>query len=92
VVAFNGVQLRISVTGDKCWLYVADVSAGKKVLYTGTLQRGAVRDFTATNKLVVTFGNAGAATLTVNGRQIGTPGGPGQVVTVPFTPGDPAAG
>jgi cysteine sulfinate desulfinase/cysteine desulfurase-like protein len=62
------------------------------VLYTGTLQRGAVRDFTATGKLVVTFGNAGAVALTVNGHPLGAPGGSGQVVTVPFAPGDPAAG
>ena len=41
-------------------------------------------------KLVV--GNAGGVTLTVNGTDVGTPGRPGQVARVQFTPQDPAAG
>ena len=92
VVAFNGVTVRVSITGEKCWVRATDLSNGRKVLLQRVLYRGEVQNFTATSKMSVQFGNAGAASLTVNGRDIGAPGAPGQVVTLPFGPGDPGAG
>lgn len=92
VVAFNGVNVRVSVTGARCWVRATDLSNARKVLYQGVLERGTVRDFTATSKLSMTFGDAGAVTLTVNGRDLGSPGGSGKVVTIPFVPGNPGAG
>lgn len=92
VVAFTGVRVRIAVTGAKSWVRVTDLSGARKMLYQGVLQRGTIRDFTATSKMSVTFGDAGAVALTVNGRELGAPGGRGEVVTLPFVPGDPGAG
>lgn len=91
VVAFSGVTVRVSATVARCWVQVSDLSRAKKVLYTGVLERGTGRDFTATGKLSITFGDAGAVALTVNGRDLGAPGARGAVVTVPFVPGDPGA-
>jgi hypothetical protein len=91
VVAFNGVNVRVSVTGARCWVRATDLTS-KKVLYQGVLERSDVRDFTAPGKISLQFGNAGAVALTVNGRDLGAPGGPGEVVTVRFGPGDPSAG
>lgn len=92
VVAFNGVTVRVSITGEKCWVRATDLSNGKKVLLQRVLYRGEVQNFTAASKMSLQFGNAGAASLIVNGRNIGAPGAPGQVVTLPFGPGDPGAG
>ena len=92
VVAFSGVTLRISVTGARCWVKVTDVSGSRKALYEGVLERGEVKDFAAKSKISVIFGEASAVSLRVNGRDIGAPGGRGQVVNVAFVPGDPAAG
>jgi cytoskeletal protein RodZ len=91
VVAFNGVNVRVSVTGSRCWVRATDLSS-KKVLYQGVLEHGNVRDFTAPGKISMQFGNAGAVALNVNGRDLGVPGGVGQVVTLRFGPGDPSAG
>ncbi|MEO6713401.1 MAG: RodZ domain-containing protein [Mycobacteriales bacterium] len=92
VVAFTGVRLQIKVTGARCWVHVTDLSTGKRVVFQGVLERGAVKDFTATSKLRVTFGDAGAVVLNVNGRDLGPPGGRGKVVNAEFVPGDPGAG
>lgn len=92
VVAFNGVSVKVTVTGARCWVRATDLSNTKKILYQGVLERGAVQDFTVTGKISLTFGDAGAVGLTVNGHDLGTPGGPGKVVTVAFGPGDPGAG
>ena len=41
--------------------------------------------------LLILAGNAGAVELKVNGRDLGAPGGSGQVVKTSFGPGDPTA-
>ncbi len=43
-------------------------------------------------QLRLVVGNAGAVSLVVNGRNIGAPGGPGQVARLAFNPGDVGAG
>ncbi len=62
---------------------------GPKV-FEGTLTTGAVKDFRSDKPLYLVLGNAGAVTLVVNGRDLGSPGGTGQVVRTTFGPGDPA--
>ena len=60
------------------------------------LFQGLVEDrtltFTDSNLVRLVVGNAGAVTLTVNGREVGAPGKPGEVARVEFTRDDPAAG
>jgi hypothetical protein len=58
-------------------------------LYEGILEEGERKTFTDKNKVRLVIGNAGGVTLTVNGRDLGAPGGDGQVVRVEFGPGDP---
>lgn len=50
------------------------------------------RTFSDRAEVRLVIGNAGAVSLTVNGTPLGSPGPPGQVARVQFTPQDPAAG
>jgi cytoskeleton protein RodZ len=72
------------------WVQVTTASG--KELFQGNLHRGQVKTFTDRQRIKLVVGNAGAVTLTVNGTDVGTPGRPGQVARVQFTPQDPAAG
>jgi cytoskeleton protein RodZ len=48
-------------------------------------------DFTAKKTIHLVIGNAAAVQLVVNGRDLGSPGRPGEVVRLDFGPGDPTA-
>ena len=72
-----------------------DALTDELVATLGALAAGATQVFTEagdTAKVKLVLGNAGAVELTVNGHKLGAPGSVGQVTTVSFTPGDPAAG
>jgi cytoskeletal protein RodZ len=56
------------------------------VVYEGILPAGATRTWTADQQLSLNIGNAGGVELTVNGKNLGTPGGPGEVTNVSFGP------
>lgn len=86
----GGVFLRVRVPGDKCYVQVREGGPKGPKLFEGTLSTGAVKDFRSDQPLYLLLGNAGAVTLVVNGRDLGSPGGPGQVVRTTFGPGDPA--
>lgn len=73
-----------------CWVNVRD-SAGDEV-FEGLLREGDEKEWTDKKRLRVVIGNAGGAALTVNGEDLGKPGGPGEVVRVDFEPGDPDRG
>jgi cytoskeleton protein RodZ len=92
LTAALGVTLRITITGDKSWVSVRDGGAQGRPLMQATMSRGESRDFTAAKELYVVFGNAGAVTVNVNGRDLGSPGAVGQVVRTSFLPGDPTSG
>ena len=59
-----------------CW--VAATADGERVLYR-TLQPGERHTLTAARDLTLRFGDAGAVTWTINGRDAGTPGANGAV-------------
>ncbi|HVE99046.1 MAG TPA: helix-turn-helix domain-containing protein [Mycobacteriales bacterium] len=86
----GGVFLRVRVPGDKCYVQVREGGPRGPKIFEGTLSTGAVKDFRSDKPLYLLLGNAGAVTLVVNGRDLGSPGGPGQVVRTTFGPGDPA--
>jgi len=86
----GGVFLRVRVPGGKCYVQVREGGSRGPKLFEGTLETGAVKDFRSTKPLYLLLGNAGAVTLVVNGRDLGSPGRPGQVVRTTFEPGDPA--
>ena len=74
---------------DTSW--VQATTASGEELFQGLLE-DETRTFTDRQRIKLVIGNAGAVTLTVNGTSIGSPGRPGQVARVEFTPQDPAAG
>ncbi|WP_019634007.1 helix-turn-helix domain-containing protein [Actinomadura atramentaria] len=68
----------VNVRGDK----------GRQ-LFSGLLRSGASKQWKAKKKITVTIGNGGGVRLTVNGKDLGTPGETGNVVHLAFTPSDP---
>lgn len=60
------------------WLDVED--AGGKRLFSGTLKAGKTSTWKAKDKMRVTFGDGGAFSLKVNGKNLGAPGTPGQII------------
>lgn len=84
----DGVAMRVSIVNTRSWV---TVRADNKVVYQGLLKMGDTRDFTAKRLINVVLGNAGAVRLVVNGQDLGTPGSPGEVVRLQFTPDDPGA-
>ncbi len=83
----DGVAVRVRVTGNRSWIVAKD---GNRTIFQGQLSRGAVRDFRSRRQVDLVLGNAGAVSLVVNGRDLGTPGVQGEVVRVSFGPGDPS--
>jgi len=83
----QGVSVRLALTGGRSWV---SVTAGGKKVYEGVLNAGAVKVFTDPHQVKVVIGNAGVVHLVVNGVDVGTAGGNGQVVRLTFGPGDPA--
>lgn len=73
----------------RSWLQVTTAGGDEKF-------RGLIEDrsmtFTDESRVLLVVGDAGVVTLTVNGTPIGSPGKPGEVARVQFTPQDPAAG
>lgn len=84
----NGVSLRMSIVGTASWVQVSDASGA--VLFSGTLTNGQTKDFRNSQSLSVVIGNASAVDLVVNGQDLGTAGGDGEVVRHTFRPGDPS--
>jgi cytoskeletal protein RodZ len=80
------VSLRIKATLTT-WVSVRD-SKGKQ-LYSGLLHEGQAKGWTARKKIRVVIGNGGGVTLTVNGKELGSPGADGQVLRLSFDPNDP---
>lgn len=83
----DGVLMRVSIVNTKSWV---TVKADGKTVFQGLMSMGDRKDFTAKRLINVVLGNAGAVRLVVNGRDLGAPGGSGDVVRLNFTPGDPA--
>lgn len=79
------VSLRIVAVDAASWLGVTN-SAGRQ-LYWNVLEPGETQQFTDASKLDVIVGDSAAVELTVNGHQLGHPGGAGQVLRESFDPG-----
>ena len=59
------------------------------VLFQSVLDTGREQTFRDDRQVKLVVGNAGAVKLVVNGRDLGSPGGVGEVVRLTFGPGDP---
>lgn len=79
--AATGVHVTAKFSDD-CWL---EVNADGKITYEGTAAKGATMTWDGHKEITITFGNAGAATVTLNGRELGVQGRPGEVVKKAFS-------
>lgn len=79
--AVAGVHVTAKFT-DNCWL---QVSADGKTIYEGTAAKGATMTWDGRDNIKITFGNAGAAEVALNGRSLGVQGRPGEVVEKTFS-------
>lgn len=80
----SGVSVRLTGVDGQSWVGIQD-AAGTQV-FNGRILKGQSQTFTDAQLLNLTIGNAGAVNLVVNGRDLGTPGGVGEVVHLSFTP------
>jgi cytoskeletal protein RodZ len=71
------------------WVNVRD-NTGRQ-LFSGLVRAGDTRQWSARKKIRIVIGNCGGVKLTVNGKDLGSPGGAGQVLPLSFGPGDPPA-
>jgi hypothetical protein len=55
-------------------------------IFSGIVNKGSSQSFTDPAQLQLAIGNAGGVDLVVNGKDLGAPGGIGQVVHLTFTP------
>jgi cytoskeletal protein RodZ len=78
----TGVQLIVSASRAKSWLFVSD--AAGRTLFSGQIAQGTVKTFSTDVSLNVKVGNAGGVDLTVNGKKVDSIGGDGQVVSVSY--------
>ena len=77
--------VHVGITADEqVWLR-ADVNG--KYQFSGTLQPHESRTIDADGQVVLRLGNAGGATLTLNGKPVGPVGPKGQIKIVQFTSG-----
>ncbi|KWW99739.1 helix-turn-helix domain-containing protein [Carbonactinospora thermoautotrophica] len=81
------VTVRVEIVNGQSWLQVFD-SRGEQV-FEGTLGQGTARDFTDKKRIRLVVGNAAAVRLIVNGKDLGTPGKEGEVMSFVFRPGEP---
>lgn len=82
--ATSGVSLVVSGISGKSWIGIQDASGAQ--VFSGSINAGEVKSFSEDQLIYATIGNAAAVSLNVNGQEIGTPGGVGEVVHLSFTP------
>ena len=80
----TGVSLVVSGISGKSWIGIQDASGAQ--LFSGSIKVGDSMSFSDNQLLQITIGNAAAVSLNVNGQDIGTPGGSGEVVHLSFGP------
>ena len=78
----TGVQLIVSATRAKSWLFVSDATG--RTLFSGQIARGGTKTFSTVVSLNVKVGNAGGVDLTVNGNKVDSIGADGEVVSVSY--------
>ncbi len=85
----NDVTVRVKARRAS-WLNVRD-SKGKQ-LFSGVIKAGQIEEWTDKRRIRLLIGNGGGVRLTVNGKDVGSPGDGGQVIQLSYGPHDPAKG
>jgi cytoskeletal protein RodZ len=70
------------------WLNVRD-DKGKE-LFRGVIHAGQSQEWSSKQRIRLLIGNGGGVRLTVNGKDVGSPGGGGEVIQLSYGPHDPA--
>ena len=86
----TGVTLIITGTEGQSWVGIQDATGTQ--IFSGRISTGVKQTFTDKQLLNVTVGNAAAVDLNVNGREMGVPGGVGEVVHLSLTPDQSSQG
>jgi cytoskeleton protein RodZ len=82
-------NLIISADNGTSWIAVTDMNGVN--LFTGKISTGQSQSFDASKLINVTLGNAGAVTVTLNGKSMGTPGASGEVKYLQYGPNSASA-
>ncbi len=78
----TGVSVKLEAVNGSSWLFVSDKNG--VTLYSGRASQGQVFDFSSTEEVKLRIGNAGAVKLTVNGKEVPSVGGNGEVVDLNY--------
>jgi hypothetical protein len=91
-VATKSSDVAVVLTGvnGQTWVGVTD-AAGNQI-FSGRVVQGEVKTFNDNQLLYFVIGNAGAVNLSVNGKDLGTPGAVGEVLHLQFGPGQSSQG
>jgi cytoskeleton protein RodZ len=79
----EGIDVQLTATTARCWVEV-QVDGSATPAYKGTLEIGDVEAIHADSEMSIVLGYAAGVELTVNGHDLGAPGGPGvQTIHLP---------
>ena len=78
----TGVSVKLEASNGSSWLFVSDKNG--VTLYSGRASQGQTFDFSSTEEVKLRIGNAGAVKLTVNGKEVPSVGGNGEVVDLNY--------
>ncbi|GAB6157563.1 DUF4115 domain-containing protein [Desulfotomaculum varum] len=81
----EGVRVVLKVTDSQSWMQIV---ADGKTVFSGMVNPGETKDFTADEKIYLHVGNAGAVEVSVNGKDLGRLGEPGKVRRQTFNAGE----
>lgn len=83
--AVGGVNVLVTVTGPRAWVRVHLDGVEDRPQFEGILNKGQSQMFSARDRVKLLIGDLGAVNLSLNGKDLGTPGESGQVATREFT-------
>jgi hypothetical protein len=75
---------------EDCWVQLTTASG--RTIFSGIVNAGTDERWTEHQAVSLVLGNPGGIALTVNGKNLGSPGQSGQPVTLSFGPGQRKAG
>ena len=78
----TGVSVSVTAVRANSWLFVSDSNG--TTLYSGQVRNGQKLNFSATTRISLKVGNAGAVDVSVNGKAAQQIGDEGEVVTVSY--------
>jgi cytoskeletal protein RodZ len=78
----TGVSVSVSAVRGNSWLFVSDSNG--TTLYSGQVRNGQTLNFSATTRISMRAGNAGAVDVSVNGKAAQQIGSEGQVVSLTY--------